>query len=70
MPIHRPAASTVPEEQKKYLELTYEETPDVDYYIVCRDDIPSVDIGLAGYEKVFSVKVDQDEIGAVFKRSE
>lgn len=59
-----------PEEQKKYLELTYEQTPDVDYYIVCRDDIPSVDIGLAGYEKVFSVKVDQDEIGAVFKRSE
>lgn len=56
------------EEQRKYLDLTYEETPDVDYYIVCRDDIPSVDIGLAGYEKVFSVTVDRDEIGAVFKR--
>ena len=58
----------LPEEQKKYLELTYEETPDVDYYIVCRDDIPSVDIGLEGFDKVFSVTVERDEIGAVFRR--
>ena len=58
----------LPEKQRKYLDLTYEETPDVDYYIVCRDDIPSVDIGFEGYEKVFSVTVDQDEIGAVFRK--
>lgn len=56
------------EEQRKYLKLTYDETPDVDYYIVCRDDIPSVDIGFEGYEKVFSVTVDRDEIGAAYKK--
>ena len=60
----------LPDEQRKFLELTYDEGPDVDYYIVCRDDIPSVDIGLDGYEKVFSITVDRDEIGAVFRKIE
>ena len=50
------------------MELTYDETPAVDYYIVCRDDIPSVDIIPDDFEKVYSVIVDKDEIGAVFKR--
>ena len=58
----------LPEEKRKYIELTYENKPDVDYYIVCRNEIPTVDIDLPGYEKVFSVKVDRDEIGAVFRK--
>ena len=58
----------LPEEQRQFLELTYDETPAVDYYIVCRDDIPSVDIIPDDFEKVYSVIVDKDEIGAVFKR--
>lgn len=58
----------LPEEKRAYIELTYDEGQDVDYYIVCRDDIPSVDIPLNGYEKIYSVTVDLDEIGAVFKR--
>ena len=59
----------LPEDERKYLTLTYDETDDVDYYIVCRDDRPSTDIGLDGFEKVFSVTVDEDEIGAVYKNT-
>ena len=58
----------LPEEKRQYLVLTYEDTPDVDYYIVCRDEIGTVDVVPDGYEKVFSVAVDKDEIGAVFKK--
>ena len=60
----------LPKEVRDKLELTYDETPDVDYYIICRDDIPDVNIGPAGYEKVFSIIVDRDEIGAVYKKSD
>ena len=56
------------EEKRNFLELTYDESPDVDYYIICRDDIPDVNIAPDGYEKVYSITVDQDEIGAVFKK--
>ncbi len=59
----------LPEDVREMLELVYDETPDVDYYIICRDDIPDVNIEPDGYEKVFSIIVDQDEIGAVFKRA-
>ena len=70
--IHSQAGSInrglLPEEKRQYLELTYDETENVDYYIVCRDDIPTVDILPKEYEKVFSIRVDEDEIGAVFKK--
>ncbi len=56
------------EEKRNFLELTYDESPDVDYYMICRDDIPDVNIAPDGYEKVYSITVDQDEIGAVFKK--
>ena len=58
----------LPEDERKFIELTYDETDDVDYYIVCRDDRKDTDIGKKDYEKVYSITVDQDEIGAVFKR--
>ena len=58
----------LPERIRDLLILTYDETPDVDYYIVCRDDIPDVNVVPEGYEKVYSVVVDKDEIGAVFKK--
>ena len=58
----------LPEDERKYLTLTYDRTDDVDYYIVCRDDKPDTGIGQPGYDKVFSVTVDSDEIGAVYKR--
>ena len=56
-----------PEEVRDYIVLTYDQTEDVDYYIVCRDDIPSVDLDLKGYKKVYSITVDNDQIGAVFQ---
>ena len=59
----------LPESVRKRLKLTYDETTDVDYYIICRDDIPDVNIGPDGYTKVYSIVVDQDEIGAVFKKN-
>jgi hypothetical protein len=59
-----------PEEKRSLIELTYDETENVDYYIVCRDDIMSVDIDLDGYKKDFSITVDKDEIGAVFRKKE
>ncbi len=58
----------LPEEQRMYLELTYEDTGTPDYYIVCRDDVPSTDLGITGYEKVYAITVDNDEIGAAYKR--
>ena len=58
----------LPEDERNYLTLTYDRTDDVDYYIVCRDDKPDTGIGQPGYDKVFSVTVDSDEIGAVYKR--
>ncbi len=60
----------LPEEERKFIELTYDESEDVDYYIVCRDDRPGTDLEKPDYEKVFSIIVDRDEIGAVFKRKE
>lgn len=57
-----------PEETRDYIILTYDQTDDVDYYIVCRDDIPSVDIDLKGYKKVYAITVDNDQIGAVFQK--
>ena len=56
----------LPEEEKRYMELTYDETEDVDYYIVCRDEITDVNVVPSNYSKVFSIIVDNDEIGAVF----
>ncbi len=56
----------LPGEKRQYIDLTYEKTPDVDYYIVCRDDIPDVHKWLPGYEKIFSLKVDDDEFAAVY----
>ena len=58
----------LPEDERKFIELTYDETDAVDYYIVCRDDRPDTDIGKKDFEKVYSITVDRDEIGAVFKR--
>ena len=72
--VHTPAGSInrglLPEEESKYLELTYEVLDDVDYYLVCRDDIPSVDVDLPrGFKKVFHINVDGDEIAAVFQKT-
>ena len=58
----------LPKDKRKYIELTYEDSEDVDYYIVCRDDKPDTDIGKKEYEKVFSIIVDSDEIGSVYKK--
>ncbi len=60
----------LPEEQRKYLELTYDEDDTPDYYIVCRDDVPSTDLDRDAYEKVYAITVDDDEIGAVYKRKD
>ena len=56
------------DEQQNFIELTYDKDVPADYYIICRDDIPTVDIVSSDYEKVYSIRVDKDEIGAVFKR--
>lgn len=58
----------LPEDERKFIELTYEESEDADYYIVCRDDKKDTGINKTNYEKVYSITVDQDEIGAVFKK--
>ena len=60
----------LPEEKQQYIELTYDQDPLVHYYIVCRDDIESVDVIPDGYKKVYSIVVDNDEIAAVFKNEE
>lgn len=60
----------LPEEKKKFLELVYDNTGNVDYYIVCRDDIPSVDLDLPGYRKHYSITVDNDEFAAVYKKQQ
>lgn len=50
------------------LELTYDESRDVDYYIVIRDDKPSTDIGKEKYEPVYNMVVDGDTIATVWKK--
>ena len=57
----------LPEEKRRFLDMVYEQTDDVSYYIVCRDNIPDVDIDIPGYQKIYSITVDNDEFAAVYR---
>ena len=59
----------LPLDKRDLIELVYEESDAVEYYIICRDDIPSVSLNIPDFQKIYSITVDQDEFAAVYKRA-
>jgi len=57
----------LPEKDRDRLDLVYD-TENADYIIFSRDDKTSEQAKFEGFEKVYSIRVDSDEIGIVFKR--
>ena len=57
----------LPEKDRDRLDLVYD-TENADYIIFSRDDKTADQASFTGFKKVYSIRVDSDEIGIVFKR--
>ncbi len=60
----------LPGNKRDLLELVYDESDAVEYYIICRDDIPNVSLNVPNYQKIYSITVDKDEFAAVYKKAQ